>query len=107
MRKFIPASEAFERWRKDPEYVAAYDALEEEFALAAALIDARANAKMTQEQVARAMGTTQAAIARLEGGKIPPSTRTLKRFAEATNTRLRIHFEPLPKPEVKPAVKSA
>lgn len=94
MRKYIPVEESFAEWRKDPEYVAAYDALEEEFALAAALIDARANAKMTQEQVAAAMGTTQAAIARLEGGKIPPSTRTLKRFAEATNTRLRISFEP-------------
>lgn len=97
MRKYISAEESFERWRKDPEYVAAYDALEEEFALASALISARANADMTQQQVATAMGTTQAAIARLEGGKIPPSTRTLKRFAEATNTRLRISFEPAPK----------
>jgi DNA-binding XRE family transcriptional regulator len=107
MRKYIPAEESFEEWRKNPAFMAEYDALEEEFALASALIEARANAKMTQEQVAAAMGTTQAAIARLEGGKIPPSTRTLKRFAEATNTRLRIHFEPLHKPAVKPAAKSA
>jgi ribosome-binding protein aMBF1 (putative translation factor) len=103
MRKFIPVSEAFERWRKDPEYVAAYEALEEEFALASALIEARTNADMTQAQVAAAMGTTQAAIARLEGGKIPPSTRTLERFAKATNTRLRIRFEPAHKPASKTA----
>lgn len=103
MRKYIPVEESFERWRKDPEYVAAYDALEEEFALASALIEARANADMTQQQVATAMGTTQAAIARLEGGKIPPSTRTLKRFAEATNTRLRISFEPSQKSARKTA----
>jgi len=38
----IPVEEAFARWRQDPEYVAAYNALEEEFALAAALIKARA-----------------------------------------------------------------
>ena len=94
MRKFIPVEEAFEEWRKDPEYVAAYDALEEEFALASALIEARANAEMTQEQVAQAMGTTQAVVARLEGGKTMPSTRTLKRFAKATRTKLRIRFEP-------------
>lgn len=49
-RKFIPAEEVFSRWRKDPEFVAAYDALEEEFALAASLIKARAEADMTQEQ---------------------------------------------------------
>jgi transcriptional regulator with XRE-family HTH domain len=49
---------------------------------------------MTQEQVAEAMGTTQAAIARLESGKVLPSTRTLERFAKATRTRFRISFEP-------------
>ena len=27
-RKFIPVEEAFARWRKDPAFVAAYDALE-------------------------------------------------------------------------------
>ena len=59
-----------------------------------ALIQARANAKMTQEQVAHAMGTTQAVVARLESGKTMPSTRTLERFAKATHTRLRISFVP-------------
>jgi ribosome-binding protein aMBF1 (putative translation factor) len=92
-RKYIPVEEAFARWREDPEYVAAYDALEEEFALAASLIKARAEADMTQEQVAQAMGTTQAVVARLESGKARPSTRTLERFARATHSRLRITFE--------------
>jgi hypothetical protein len=32
-RKFIPVEEAFDRWQKDPEFVAAYDALTEEFSL--------------------------------------------------------------------------
>jgi ribosome-binding protein aMBF1 (putative translation factor) len=93
-RKFIPVEETFAEWRKDPEYVAAYDALEEEFALASALIRARGEADMTQEEVAKAMGTTQAVVARLESGRIMPSTRTLQRFAKATKSRLRISFEP-------------
>jgi ribosome-binding protein aMBF1 (putative translation factor) len=93
-RKFIPATEAFARWRKNPAFVAAYDAIEEEFALASSLIKARSEADMTQEQVAEAMGTTQAVIARLESGRVRPSTRTLDRFAKATKTRLRISFEP-------------
>jgi ribosome-binding protein aMBF1 (putative translation factor) len=92
--KTIPVSEAFAEWRKDTDYVTAYDALEEEFALATALIRARSDADMTQAQVADAMGTTQAVVARLESGRNMPSTRTLQRFAKATGTRLRIGFEP-------------
>ena len=90
--KFIPAENAFAVWRKEPEYVAVYDALAEEFALADALIRARSEAGMTQEEVAQKMGTTQAAIARLESGRTMPATRTLRRFAQATGTRLRISF---------------
>jgi ribosome-binding protein aMBF1 (putative translation factor) len=93
-RKFIPADESFARWKKDPRFVAAYASLEEEFALASSLIKARSEADMTQEQVATAMGTTQAVVARLESGKVLPSTRTLERFAKATRSRLRITFEP-------------
>jgi ribosome-binding protein aMBF1 (putative translation factor) len=92
-RKYIPVREVMDEWLKDPEHRAAYDALEEEFALAHALIEARAKADMTQEEVAVAMGTTQAVIARLESGRTMPSTRTLKRYAAATRTKLRIRFE--------------
>lgn len=93
--KYIPVEEVAKEWFKDPEFAAAYDALEEEFALAESLIRARAIADMTQEQVAQAMGTTQAQVAKMESGRTMPSTRTLQRFAEATGTRLRISFEPL------------
>ena len=92
-RKMIPASEAFAEWRTHSDYIKVYAALEEEFAFVDALIQARSDAGMTQEQVARAMGTTQAVVARLESGRAMPSTRTLKRFADATGTRLRIQFE--------------
>lgn len=92
--KLIPVEEAAKDWFKDPDFVAEYDALEEEFVLAAALIKARSAAQMTQEDVARAMGTTQTVIARLESGRQMPSTRTLQRFAKATGSRLRISFEP-------------
>jgi transcriptional regulator with XRE-family HTH domain len=78
----IAAREIAREWLKDPEFRAEYEALEGEFALASALIEARGRAGMTQTQVAKAMGTTQAAIARLEGGRVKPSTRTLERFAK-------------------------
>ncbi len=93
MSKFIPMSKVFAEWHKDPEFKREYDALEEEFALAAALIKARTDADLTQEEITRRMGTTQSAVARLEGGKSRPSTTTLAKFAKATGTRLRVSFE--------------
>ena len=79
---------------KDSKYRHEYQLLEEEFCLVAALIKARTRAGLTQEQVAHRMKTTQAVIARLEGGGSKPSTRTLERYAQATGSRLRITFEP-------------
>ena len=81
-------------WMKDPKYRREYKALDEEFSLTAAMIEARSRAGMTQEQVARRMKTTQAAIARLESRGSKPSTSTLRRYARATGSRLRISFEP-------------
>lgn len=93
-RRFIPVEEVAGEWFNDPAFRAAYDALEDEFALASALIEARGRAGLTQEEAARRMGTTQAVVARLESGRVKPSTRTLERFAKATGTRLRISSEP-------------
>lgn len=77
---------------KNPKVKAAYDRLEDEYALAAALIDARAKAKLTQSELARRMGTTQSAIARLESGRVVPSGATLIKFAKAVGRTLRIDF---------------
>lgn len=83
-------------WMKDPAYADAYEASEGEFALASALIRVRADAGLTQEQLAARMGTKQEVVARWEGGKVLPSTRTLTRLAKATGTTLRISFTPTP-----------
>ncbi|HEV2689626.1 MAG TPA: helix-turn-helix transcriptional regulator, partial [Bryobacteraceae bacterium] len=91
--KRIRVDDLHKKWMKDPTYRREYKALEEEFSLIAALIEARTRAGLTQEQVANRMKTTQAVIARLEGGGSKPSTRTLERYAEATGSRLRITFE--------------
>ena len=59
-----------------------------------ALIEARTAAGLSQSQLARRMKTSQSYVARIEGGKVRPSTDALERFAQATRTRLRIIFEP-------------
>lgn len=83
-----------ERMLANPAVRTEYDALADEFALVDELIRARAHSGLTQEEIARRMGTTQSVVARLESGKSMPSTRTLKKYAEATGTRLVIRFEP-------------
>lgn len=80
---------------KNPEVRREYDALEEEFALIAAMAKARLRAGLSQAQLAKRMKTTQSAIARLESGRGRPSTTTLSRFAKATGHRLKISFEPV------------
>jgi transcriptional regulator with XRE-family HTH domain len=82
-------------WIKDPRYRAEYDALEPEFQLARALVAARARAGLTQTELARRMKTSQSYVARIESGKVRPSTAALERFARATGSRLRISFEPV------------
>jgi transcriptional regulator with XRE-family HTH domain len=92
--KRIRVDDLHKKWMKDPKYRREYEALEEEFSLVAAMIEARSRAGLTQEEVAKRMKTTQAVVARLEGGGSKPSTRTLERYAKATGSRLRITFVP-------------
>ncbi|OFV95172.1 MAG: transcriptional regulator [Acidobacteria bacterium RIFCSPLOWO2_02_FULL_61_28] len=82
------------KWLKNREYRLAYQMLAPEFELARAVIQARVRAGLTQEQLAERMETSQSVIARLESGRVRPSTHTLERLAAATGTRLRISFEP-------------
>ena len=93
-KKLVSADALHAKWLRDPKYRKAYDDLEEEYRLASALIAARARAGLTQEELAARMKTKQAVIARLESGRVKPSTRTLERIARATGHRLRIIFEP-------------
>jgi ribosome-binding protein aMBF1 (putative translation factor) len=93
--EMIRFKELYKKWMKDPEYRKEYEALEEEFALAAAVAKARIHAGLSQAELARRMKTTQSTIARLESGRGRPSTRTLDRFARATGHRLKITFEPV------------
>ena len=81
-------------WSQSAGYQAAYDALDDEFRLARVLIDTRCRAGLSQAELAVRMKTSQSYIARIEGGRVRPSTAVLERLAKATGTRLSITFEP-------------
>ena len=74
----------------DEEFQREYESLEEEFSVAGQLVEARMKANLTQEEVARRMGTTQSVVARLESGSPLPSLRSLKRYASAIGGKLEI-----------------
>ena len=77
---------------KDPDFKREWDALEPEFSIVQALINARISAGLTQSELAQITGIAQADISKLENGNGNPSIRTLKRLAKGMGKSLRIEF---------------
>ena len=77
-----------------PDVKKTYEALDEEFAFLDEVLKARAEAGLTQAEVAARVGTTQSAIARLESAepKHSPSIATLQKYARALGYRLQIRL---------------
>lgn len=71
-----------------------YDRLDREFAYLDEVLRARAAAGLTQSAVAKRIGTTQSAVARLESRSAgnSPSLATLERYAAALGCRLEVRF---------------
>ncbi len=71
-----------------------YEGLKEEFEILDEIFKARADAGLTQAELAARIGTTQSAVARLETamGKHSPSIGTLKRYASALGYRLQVRL---------------
>lgn len=80
---------------QDPEIKAEYDALEPEFSIMQAMIDARKSSGMTQKQLSERTGIAQADISKLESGNGNPSLRTLQRLAAGMGMKIKIEFQPL------------
>ena len=87
-------SELKKRWMSDPEFQTAYAEADAEYSIIEALIQARHDANLSQAELASRLGTTQSAIARLESGHVSPSLSTLRRYAQATGTRLQLQLLP-------------
>lgn len=77
---------------KDPAFKAEYDALEPEFAIVQAIINARKLKGITQKELSERTGIAQGDISKLENGNGNPSIKTLKRLAAAMDMSLKIEF---------------
>lgn len=78
-----------------PEVKSEYDALEPEYDLIQAMIDARISQNITQKELSERTGITQADISRIENGTRNPSLAMLKRIASGLGMQLKLEFIPL------------
>ena len=75
------------RWMKDPKFRTAYKRIGPEMELAFTLAEARRKAGLTQAELAVRMGTSQAAVARIESGRSAPKWSTIERYARGVGAR--------------------
>ncbi len=80
---------------QDPAFKAEYEALEDEFIIIQAIIDARKRSGLTQRQLAEKTGIAQADISKLENGNANPSLRTLRRLAAGMGMKVKLEFSPV------------
>ena len=79
---------------KEPKFRAEYEALEPEFTIVQAMINARKNSGLTQKQLSEKTGIAQGDISKIEKGEANPSLKTLKRLAVGMDMRLKLEFLP-------------
>lgn len=77
-----------------PEFKKEWDALEQEYSIIQAVIDARKSKNMTQKQLAELTGINQSDISRIEKGTANPSLNTLRRLAKGMGMELQLKFIP-------------
>jgi ribosome-binding protein aMBF1 (putative translation factor) len=78
---------------KSPGYRDAQDRLRPFEQLARVVIMRRARLGLSQQDLAKRMGTTSSVISRIESGQHRTSTETLRRLAEALEGRAVVGFE--------------
>lgn len=91
-RAGIPLDEVFAGAEKDPSWKEAYAKADIEVRLALQIAKARAKARLTQGQLAKAVGTTQSVISRIEAGNQNLTVRTLSQIAAVLHAALIIQL---------------
>jgi len=90
--KAIPFSVMKREALRDPEFRREYEALQPEYDLIRAFLNARLKHGLTQRDIAREAGTTQSAIARFESGRSNPTLAFASRLSRAVGARLEIRL---------------
>lgn len=78
---------------KDKDVALEYEKLKPKYSLISQIIEARLEKGITQNELAKKVGTKQSAIARLEGGNSNPSLSFLEKIALALGYQLKIQIK--------------
>lgn len=80
---------------KNPKFKKGYKKEMETFDISVKLIRLRVKLGLTQAELAKLLGTSQSAVARMEDGSYNRfSLTTLRKIAEVTGTELEVNFRP-------------
>ena len=80
------------KYLSNPETKRAYDEMEPEYQLICAIIEARQEKNISQQELADATGIDRADISKIENGNANPSLKTIKRLAEGLGKKVEIRF---------------
>ena len=94
MNKLTDFNDILNEELKDPEFKKEYDLLEDEFVLAKEILQLRKEQNLTQKELAKKVGTSQPAIARVESGNYKNiSLSFLRKLAKVLGAKPEIHLK--------------
>jgi len=95
MRKYRTYEEVLAEMMKRKAFAKEYKALKPKYEAISAVIKARLESGLTQEELAKKLKTDQGNISRLESGRVNPTITFLSKVAAALDRKLEIEFKPV------------
>lgn len=83
-----------EIFKNNPEVKEEYEKLKPEYDVIRAVLEARKQSKLTQQQLAEKTGINRSDISKLENGNTNPTIALLQRIAEGMDMTLKLEFVP-------------
>lgn len=92
MKKITNYEKDFQKRMKDPSFRAGFQKEYARLKLAYAMVELRKKQNLSQQEVARRLGTTQSVVARMEAGEQNFTVNTLQKIADAFRKQLKIEL---------------
>ena len=92
MGKSIKLADIEKELMKDNEFKEEYEKLRPYYEIVSQLINARVEQNITQEELAKRIGTKKSCISRLESGNYNPSLKFLQKVADGLGINMYISF---------------
>jgi ribosome-binding protein aMBF1 (putative translation factor) len=88
----VTLDELFESEMQDPSFKKEWEDNAAEYELSRAMIQSRIKSRLSQRDLAKKVGTTQAVLSRIESNVTSPTFRMASRIARGLGKRLQVRF---------------